>query len=220
MRPPISTNSRGPETVGSRFFSAVSTIQGQRSRSVRSTTRPPTCAFFRLVRASSNSPGLRTNTVLTCTPSVRPAASVPLTACLTTPALARKATRGMLGTIALRNSILFAAISATVAECPVILPPARASPATKPSSTGTEGHDDGNRLRCLLGGSYRWGWRGDNHVDFEPNEVGRKTRKLFKPAVRISGLDRRVLSLDVAEGAQALAEGLTLGGISCRRERR
>lgn len=43
MRPPASTNSRGPETVGSRVLSTTSTICLQCSLSVRSTMRPPTC---------------------------------------------------------------------------------------------------------------------------------------------------------------------------------
>ena len=37
----------------------------------------------------------------------------------------------------MRNSTLFAAISATVAESPVMLPPGSASPATKPAPTGS-----------------------------------------------------------------------------------
>ena len=84
----------------------------------------------------------------------------------------------------------------------------------------TESHYDGDRPRCLLGGSYRWGRRGDNHIDFEPNDLRGEIGKSCKFAVRISGLDHKVPPLDVAEVAQALAERLAVGRISRGREGR
>jgi len=59
---------------------------------------------------------LRTESVMTWIPSVRPAASVPVTACLTVAGLERSATRDVSGRIVVRNSTRFPAISATVAE--------------------------------------------------------------------------------------------------------
>jgi hypothetical protein len=84
----------------------------------------------------------------------------------------------------------------------------------------TEGHHDRDRPRCLLDGSYRWGRRGDDHVDVEADELGGEVGESFETAVRVAGVDHDALSLDVAELTQALPEGVAVRGISRRRERR
>jgi hypothetical protein len=84
----------------------------------------------------------------------------------------------------------------------------------------TEGHHDRDRPRCLLDGSYRWGWRDDDHVDVEANDLRRQIGKHFELAVRISRVDQGSPALDVAEVAQTLAKSFQVGGISRRRERR
>ena len=58
------------------------------------------------------------------------------------------------------------------------------------------------------------GRRGDNHVDFESNELGSKVGKAVKLAIRISGLDNNILSLDVTEIAQTLPESLFVARIA------
>src|SRR4030095_9645903 len=84
----------------------------------------------------------------------------------------------------------------------------------------TEGHNDRDRPRCLLDGSYRWGRRGDDHVDVEANDLRRQIGKCFELPVRISRVDQGSLALDVAEVAQTLAKSFHVGRISRSRERR
>ena len=64
----------------------------------------------------------------------------------------------------------------------------------------TKSHD-GDRPRCLLDGSYGRSRRSDDHVDLEVNDLGGEAAKPVRAAIRIAGVDYRVLPLHIAEVA-------------------
>src|SRR2546430_3886317 len=78
-------------------------------------------------------------------------------------------------------------------------------------------------LNDLKAGGYKVVFmkRSEEHTSELQSQSNLVCRLLLeKKNIRVACLDHSVLPLDVAECAQALAEGLTLGGISFCRERR
>src|SRR4051812_11263489 len=78
-------------------------------------------------------------------------------------------------------------------------------------------HDDWNRRRCVLGClGCGWGSRND-HIDLEPNELGRKGGKAFDVVTVIATFYDDVPAVDVAELAQPLEEsGPDMPGLRAR----
>src|SRR5712691_6236143 len=74
-----------------------------------------------------------------------------------------------------------------------------------PDRIGTHA-DDGYRRRGLAGGFERCRAAGKDHGDLEADQLGYEIRELADASLRHSVLDDDVLSLDVAELAQPLAE--------------
>jgi hypothetical protein len=62
----------------------------------------------------------------------------------------------------------------------------------------------------VLGRADRGRSRADNHLHLEPDQLGRQLGQPFRLALGIPVLDDHVLSLDVAQGAQTLLEGLDI----------
>ncbi len=69
-------------------------------------------------------------------------------------------------------------------------------------------HHNGNSSRRSLGRPCSDDTARDDHVHRQPHEVGREFRETFEPALRPAVLDEDVLSLGVAQVAQALPEGI------------
>src|SRR6266508_6695976 len=80
----------------------------------------------------------------------------------------------------------------------------------------TSQYNDGDRARSLLGGAGREVSEGHNHIDPEPDQLGRKLGKPFRLSLAIPGRDGNVLPLDIAQVAQTLLERLQ----RCIRSRR
>ena len=123
--------------MGSLLRSASWMICGQYGRRARPTTTPPVRVSRTEAKARSTSPASFTKVVVTRTPRARPAASISVTAARAASGIVSCVTRERPGTSAWRNCNRFAVISPTAAECPVMLPPGRASPAANPSPTGS-----------------------------------------------------------------------------------
>ena len=68
------------------------------------------------------------------------------------------------------------------------------------------GHDDGDRGRGAPGRLGRRGRTRDDHVDGEPDQLGREDGKPLDLIPVVSTLDDDVLALDVPELAQPLEE--------------
>ena len=83
-------------------------------------------------------------------------------------------------------------------------------PHREPIANGiaAEGHDDRDGPRRSLDGPNGRGWRGDDHVGFETNEVPREIRHPFSATARMPRLYDKVLPLDIAEIAKPFPERL------------
>ena len=72
----------------------------------------------------------------------------------------------------------------------------------------------------MLGSTGPWSCHGHNHVDLEPDQLGRHVAEPFLAPLRIAGLHDEVLALDIPEVAQCLQEGPPSGtGLSGQRSR-
>jgi hypothetical protein len=80
-------------------------------------------------------------------------------------------------------------------------------------------HDGDRRGRSAGGCRLRRRYRND-HVDGELDELERQRRQLQELPVRITVLDRDVLTGDVAQLAQSLPEGVEAGNVDARRPSR
>src|SRR5260370_5099532 len=80
-------------------------------------------------------------------------------------------------------------------------------------------YDDWNSLRCLLSGQSCCGIRCDDDIDVETHGLGRKLREALRCAASPAPLDHDVPTIDVAEVAELLDEGIDVRG-SRRRTRR
>src|SRR5262249_32485251 len=75
------------------------------------------------------------------------------------------------------------------------------------------GKNDRDERCCLLCRNDGRGSRGDDNIDVEPNELGRKFGKALAASLRIPGFDRNIATFDPTEFAQPLhksGDSLTL----------
>jgi hypothetical protein len=72
-------------------------------------------------------------------------------------------------------------------------------------------HDDGDGPRSLLGRLSIGIETGDDHVNLETDEIGRKVRETLGSSLRVSELDVDVLPLDPSDVREALPECLVPG---------
>jgi len=86
-----------------------------------------------------------------------------------------------------------------------------------PHGIATAQHDDGDRLRRLLGGESRDPALGDDDIHFETDQLGRQIRKPFSSSVCVPDLEGYVPSFDVTQLAQALSEHVEAIGCFGRR---
>src|SRR4029434_8392263 len=70
------------------------------------------------------------------------------------------------------------------------------------------GHDDRDRPGCLLDSLSRLRRGRHDDVNIEPNQLGREGWEAIEPALRPSLFEGDVLSLDIAQPAQALPKCL------------
>ena len=126
------------------------------------------------------------------------------------------------GTTALRNCSRFAVISPTAAECPVMLPPGRASPAANPSPTGSPAKAMTIGMVRVACWTARTAVVGPATITSTLRRTSSSARswKPLEAAVRVARLEEKVLPLDVPERAEALAKRLALHGVGGRRRGR
>src|SRR5207247_282769 len=117
------------------------------------------------------------------------------------------AKRETLGATSLSSPRRFAHSSSLSVASPVTFPP---GPRQARHQAGLDGvradlrHDDGNRLRRLLGGNRRRFPGSYDDIDRRAHQLGRELGKPVDVAGGVAILDRHVAPLDVANVAQAL----------------
>jgi len=74
-------------------------------------------------------------------------------------------------------------------------------------------HDDGNRSRRVLGGGGRRRATGNDHIDLETHERGGELRESLRVTIGGPVFEKEVLALDVAQLAQASAQGVEVGRV-------
>ena len=117
--------------------------------------------------------------------------------------------RVLWGSVSLRSSSRFPGSSAPSQLKPVMFPPARqAGDEAFSHRIIVRRHHDGDRaggvLRCTDPGVAPY----HNHLHLESNQLGRQVREPLVPPLRPAPLNNEVLTLDIAEIAQPLPEGL------------
>src|SRR5262249_7324176 len=134
--------------------------------------------------------------------------------------LKRPATRVIPGIISFISSTRFGASSVAKELNPVTLPPGRARLATAPVTSGSPiaAITIGITVVACFAARTRRCSSGHDRVDFETNQLGRQIREAFGAPVRRVVFDEQVLSLDIAELAEALLERRKIGCVERPRD--